>query len=95
MLLVLDSDACLDKACLLAEMAMPTREIEEAQEALYRKGLVSSTENGHLLTEAGERQASVLRDIAAKQQEQVLSAFTADEVGILKKLLRGIIANSQ
>ncbi|CAI0727112.1 flavin reductase family protein [Serratia fonticola] len=95
MLLVLDSDACLDKACLLAEMAMPTREIEEAQEALYRKGLVSSTENGHHLTEAGERQASVLRDIAAKQQEQVLSAFSADEVGILKKLLRGIIANSQ
>ncbi|TQI81241.1 flavin reductase (DIM6/NTAB) family NADH-FMN oxidoreductase RutF [Serratia fonticola] len=94
MLLVLDSDACLDKTSLLAEMAMPGREIEEAQDALYRKGFISHTEHGHHLTAAGERQANVLRDIAAKQQEQVLAAFSAEEVGILKKLLLGIINNT-
>ncbi|AHG18584.1 flavin oxidoreductase [Chania multitudinisentens RB-25] len=93
MLLVLDSDASLDMAGLLAEVAMPAREIEAAQEALSRKGWVSSTENGYRLTASGERQADVLRDIAAKQQEQVLAAFPADEVEILKKLLRGIITS--
>lgn len=93
MLLVLDSDACLDKTSLLAEVAMPVREIEAAQETLRQKGLISSTENGYHLTDAGERQANVLRDIAAKQQEQMLADFSPEEVGILKKLLRGIIAN--
>ncbi|WP_431221806.1 p-hydroxyphenylacetate 3-hydroxylase reductase component [Serratia sp. L9] len=93
MLLVLDSDACIDQACLLAEMAMPVREIEAAQEALCRKGFISNTDDGHHLTAAGERQANVLRDIAAKQQEQVLAAFPAEEVQILQKLLRGIIAS--
>lgn len=95
MVLVLDSAACLDRASLLAEMAMPGREIEEAQETLRRKGLVSNTGNGYHLTDAGERQANVLREIAAKQQEQVLAAFSADEVAILKKLLRGIINGTQ
>ncbi|MHA7847493.1 p-hydroxyphenylacetate 3-hydroxylase reductase component [Serratia sp. D1N4] len=94
MLLVLDSDACLDMTGLMAEVAMSSREIEEAQETLRRKGLISSTENGYHLTAAGERQAEVLRDIAAKQQEQMLNAFSADEVEILKKLLRGIIASA-
>ncbi|ECW2477365.1 flavin oxidoreductase, partial [Salmonella enterica subsp. enterica serovar Florida] len=41
------------------------------------------------------RQANVLREIAAKQQEQVLAAFSVDEVAILKKLLRGIINGTQ
>lgn len=94
MLLVLDSNACLDMTALMAEVAMSSREIEEAQETLCRKGLIASTENGYHLTTAGERQADVLRDIAAKQQEQILAAFSADEVEILKKLLRGIIANA-
>lgn len=94
MLLVLDINACLDMTALMAEVAMSSREIEEAQETLCRKGLIASTENGYHLTTAGERQADVLRDIAAKQQEQMLAAFSADEVGILKKLLRGIIANA-
>lgn len=94
MLLVLDSNARLDMAGLMAEVAMSSREIEEAQETLCRKGFVSCTDGGYHLTAAGERQADVLRDIAAKQQEQVLAAFHDDEVAILKKLLRGIIASA-
>lgn len=94
MLLVLDSNACLDMTGLMAEVAMSSREIEEAQETLRRKELIASTANGYHLTAAGERQANVLRDIAAKQQEQMLAAFSSDEVEILKKLLRGIIAST-
>ncbi|MFC0225518.1 p-hydroxyphenylacetate 3-hydroxylase reductase component [Serratia aquatilis] len=94
MLLVLDSNARLDMPGLMAEVAMSSREIEEAQETLCRKGFVSCTDGGYHLTTAGERQADVLRDIAAKQQEQMLAAFSEDEVAILKKLLRGIVASA-
>lgn len=94
MLLVLDSTAYIDKACLQAEVAMPGNEIEEAQEALRRNGLISKTENGYHLTAAGEQQACVLREIAAKQQEQILAAFSSEEEAILKKMLLGIINNT-
>lgn len=91
MLMVLDSDAELDMPGLLAEVAMPVREIEEADETLRRKGLIANTARGYRLTPAGENQADVLREIAAKQQEQVLASFSAEEIAVLKKLLRGII----
>lgn len=91
MLMVLDSDAELDMPGLLAEVAMPVREIEEADETLRRKGLIANTARGYRLTPAGENQADVLREIAARQQEQVLASFSAEEIAVLKKLLRGII----
>lgn len=90
MLMVLDCDADMDLASLQAEVAMPAREIEEAEEILCRKGLVVKTEQGYRLTTAGEEQSAVLREIAVEQQQTILSAFSEDEVAVLKKLLRGI-----
>lgn len=93
MLMVLDGVAGLDMSGLLSEVAMPAREIEEADDALRRKGLVYNTTQGYRLTPAGEQQANQLRDIAARQQVQILAAFSDEEVAVLKKLLRGIIAH--
>ncbi|SCK16447.1 p-hydroxyphenylacetate 3-hydroxylase reductase component [Vogesella sp. LIG4] len=92
MLMVLESDADMDMAGLLREVAMPVREIEQAEEILCRKGLVSNGSNGYRLSEAGVAQAEMLWDIAARQQEQVLEGYSAAEVEAFKKVLRGIIA---
>ncbi len=94
MLMVLSSDEHMSQNTLLCEVAMPAREIEEAEEILCRKGLVTNTDAGYRLTPAGEEQAAVLREIAVKQQEQVLASFSAEDVAVLKKLLRGIRDNA-
>ncbi|PHI31563.1 p-hydroxyphenylacetate 3-hydroxylase reductase component [Budvicia aquatica] len=91
MLMVLENDAELDMDRLLTEVAMPAREIEEAEENLRRKGMVANTGNGYHLTEAGIEQAETLWDIAAKQQDAMLSDFSEDEVALLRKVLRKII----
>ncbi|MFC3533317.1 p-hydroxyphenylacetate 3-hydroxylase reductase component [Vogesella facilis] len=92
MLMVLESDADMDMAGLLREVAMPVREIEQAEEILRRKELVSNGDGGYRLTAAGVAQAEMLWDIAAQQQEQVLAGYSAEEVEAFKKVLRGIIA---
>ncbi|MEQ6291574.1 p-hydroxyphenylacetate 3-hydroxylase reductase component [Vogesella sp. GCM10023246] len=92
MLMVLESDADMDMAGLLREVAMPVREIEQAEEILRRKGLVSNGDHGYRLTEAGVAQAETLWDIAARQQQQVLEGYSEQEIDAFKKVLRGIIA---
>ncbi|SUB83576.1 p-hydroxyphenylacetate 3-hydroxylase, reductase component [Pragia fontium] len=91
MLMVLENDAELDMDRLLTEVAMPAREIEEAEENLRRKGMVANTENGYRLTPMGVEQAEMLWDIAAKQQDEVLGEFSEEEVEVLRKVLRRII----
>ncbi|WP_140920950.1 p-hydroxyphenylacetate 3-hydroxylase reductase component [Limnobaculum xujianqingii] len=92
MLMVLENDAELERSRLLTEAAMPDREIEEAEENLCRKGLVTHTQSGYRLTDAGNTQAEMLWDIAARQQEQVLSKFSEEEIETVRKVLKGIIA---
>lgn len=92
MLMVLEGDAQLAMGDLLREVAMPVREIEQAEEILRRKGLVSNGEHGYHLTDDGSQQAAMLWDIAARQQQQVFEGYTQQEIDTFKKVLRGIIA---
>lgn len=92
MLMVLENDADLDMSGLLREVAMPTREIEQAEEILRRKGLVSSTSNGYRLTHTGIEQADMLWSIATRQQQQVLEGISEADIAVFKRILRRIIA---
>lgn len=94
MLMVLENDAEFDMNQLLIEVNMPAREIEEAEENLRRKGLVANTGAGYRLTESGTEQAETLWDIAAKQQDEVLNEFSEEEIELLRKMLRKIIAST-
>ena len=91
MLMVLESDAGLDMQVLLHEVAMPVREIEQAEEILRRKGLVSHHDSGYRLTAAGITAAEMLWNIAEKQQDKVLEGFSKEEIASFKKILRRII----
>lgn len=92
MLMVLESDAELDMAALLQEMAMPIREIEQAREILQDKAMVSHNGSGIRLTANGLKQAEMLWDIAASQQNSVLAGFSHEEIETCKKILRHIIS---
>jgi flavin reductase (DIM6/NTAB) family NADH-FMN oxidoreductase RutF/DNA-binding MarR family transcriptional regulator len=91
MLMVLESDAGLDMAALQREVAMPLREIEQAEEILKRKGLVANDGNGYHLTQAGQEQTEALWQIAAEQQKQVFGHFSDDEIETFKKVLKAVI----
>ncbi|MBI3145342.1 MAG: flavin reductase [Pseudogulbenkiania sp.] len=92
MLMVLESDADLDMPALLREVAMPVREIEQAEEILKRKGLVSNADGHYRLTEAGVTQAETLWDIAARQQDAVFAEFSPEDVETFKKMLKAVIS---
>ncbi|WHQ29593.1 p-hydroxyphenylacetate 3-hydroxylase reductase component [Edwardsiella anguillarum] len=90
MLLVLDTHREMSMEQLLCEVAMPLREIGEAEDALRRKGLVAPVGSNYCLTEEGKAQAAMLRDIADHQQQQVLAGFSVEDIALLKKILRAI-----
>ncbi|WP_293764660.1 p-hydroxyphenylacetate 3-hydroxylase reductase component [uncultured Aquitalea sp.] len=91
MLMVLESDADLDMPALLREVAMPAREIEQAEDILRGKGLVCLGEQGYRLTPAGVAEAETLWCIAADQQRKALEGVTTEELAACKKVLRHLI----
>ncbi|EEG08568.1 p-hydroxyphenylacetate 3-hydroxylase reductase component [Pseudogulbenkiania ferrooxidans] len=92
MLMVLESDTGLGMTAVQREVAMPLREIEQAEEILKRKGLVCNDGGSYQLTEAGVAQAETLWEIAAKQQDSVFAGFSSEEVETFKKMLKAVIA---
>lgn len=92
MLMVLeDSGAQLDLVALQREVAMPTREIEEALANLQQKGLVTETAAGHELTEAGRAQTEALWEISRRQQEAVFAGVSAEDIETFRKVLKVVM----
>lgn len=92
MLMVLEDSAQLDLVALQREVAMPTREIEEALANLQGKGLVADSPAGYLLTDAGRAQTEALWEIARRQQDAVFAGVGAEDIETFKKVLRVVMA---
>ncbi|MGL5170266.1 p-hydroxyphenylacetate 3-hydroxylase reductase component [Edwardsiella tarda] len=90
MLLVLDSTHKMSLDQLLHEVAMPAQAINEAEEVLRRKGLVTTRDGDYHLTSAGMAQAALLRDVAQQRQQQVLADFSSEEISLVKQVLRAL-----
>lgn len=92
MLMVLEDSAQLDTIALQREVAMPTREIEEALANLQAKGLVAEQDGTHQLTTAGRAQTEALWEIARRQQDAVFAGVSGEEIETFKKVLRMVMA---
>lgn len=91
MLMVLENDAGLNMADLQREVAMPTREIEEAVANLKRKGLVSDEGERVRLTAKGIDETEGLWSIAKEQQDKVFGQFSEEQVENFKTVLKAVI----
>lgn len=94
MLMVLEKDANVDVSTLQLLVAMPLREIEEAQSNLLRKGWLQVSENGCGLTPEGIDQAEMLWRIAEEQQAKTFARFTPAQIDTFTEVLRGLIRPS-
>ncbi|MCQ4346440.1 flavin reductase [Pseudomonas stutzeri] len=92
MLMVLEDSAQLDLVALQREVAMPTREIEEALANLQQKGLVAESAAGHQLTEAGRAQTEALWEIARRQQEAVFAGVGVEDLEAFRRVLKVVMA---
>lgn len=91
MLLVLESKTATSKGCLQREVAMPTREIEQAAEILIRKGLMVDTEKTYELTDQGVQAAQMLYHIAESHQQEVFQKYSDGDKLLFKKMLKDLI----
>lgn len=91
LLLVLESKTATSKCDLLREVAMPSREIEQATEILSQKGLLIDTGDCYALTERGKECAFMLYKIAESHQEEVFAQYTEQEHELFKRMLKDLI----
>lgn len=91
LLLVLESKTATSKECLLREVAMPAREIEQATEILIRKGLMVDAAHSYELTEQGIQAAHMLHKISESHQKSVFEKYSNDEKALFQKMLKDLI----
>ena len=91
MLLVLESQTAQSKECLQREVAMPSREIEQATEFLIRKGLMVDAEKTYALTDQGHQAAQMLYQIAEGHQQEVFEKYTDEDKALFKNMLKDLI----
>lgn len=91
MLMVLENDAGLSLNDLQREVAMPTREIEEAVANLKRKGLINDADDRVRLSVRGVDETEALWTIAKEQQDKVFARFNDEQVDAFKTVLKAII----
>lgn len=90
MLMVLEQDATLTQAQLLAQVGMPAIELEAAIDNLKRKGLVED-QQGFRLNAAGVAQAETLWRIAREQQDNVFAKFSTEQLQAFRQVLSGLV----
>lgn len=91
MLLVLESKTATSKDDLQREVAMPTREIEQAADILIRKGLMVDAEKTYELTKLGVEAAKMLYQIADSHQKEVFEKYSEEDKTLFKTMLKDLI----